>query len=98
MSKRGLIIVLILLLFLCLIDGGLTLLWLKYSLATEWNLLMASLISKSTVLFIAAKMTITSLSGYLLYRLRKYKLARCALVTSVVIYIGVIAYHLASVI
>jgi hypothetical protein len=77
-----------------LFDGVFTMVWVQYSFAIEWNVLLRDLVHGDMVLFMAVKLTLVSLGTLFLWRYRNYPLAVVALFVAFVAYFLVFLYHL----
>jgi hypothetical protein len=83
-------------LVLNLVDAILTLFLVTAGLAVEANPLMETALSQSPLAFMAAKLSLVSLGILFLYRMRQHRFAAGAIVASVIVYGGVVAYHLSG--
>jgi hypothetical protein len=80
-----------------LFDALFTLIYTRTGLATESNPVMQGILARSPVVFVAAKLTLVSLSVVLLFRLRHRTAAVVALASGATMYALVFAYHLSAV-
>lgn len=80
-------------LLLNLADAAFTIAWTSAGLATEVNPLLDDVLARSPVLFMLAKLALVSLGIFLLFRLRKRRLAHAALYACGCVYISLVAYH-----
>ena len=81
-------------LVLNLADAIFTLVWVWAGLATEANALMAGLVERQPVVFVAAKLGLTSLGSILLWRLRRHPIAVVGIFGVFLVYYWVLIYHL----
>jgi hypothetical protein len=81
-------------LVLNLVDAIFTLVWVWAGLATEANALMAGLVERHPVVFVAAKLGLTSLGSILLWRLRRHPIAVVGIFGVFLVYYWVLIYHL----
>jgi len=76
-----------------LIDAAFTIGWTSAGLATEANPLLDHVLARSPVLFMVAKLALVSLGIFLLFRLRKRRLAIAGLFACGCVYISLLVYH-----
>ena len=79
-----------------LIDGMFTLAWVMGGLAKEANPLMEYLLSESPAAFMGYKIFLVHLCVWLLWRLRERKFARMSIIPALLIYSGIVVFHLFS--
>lgn len=77
-----------------LIDAAFTIVWTTAGMATEANPLMTEVLARSPVLFMLAKLALVSGGIFLLFRLRKRRLALAGIYGCGCIYAGLIVYHM----
>jgi hypothetical protein len=82
------------LLVLNLLDGVLTLIWVRTGIAVEANPLLADLVQANGMAFMAVKLAFVSACVLVLWRLRTRKLAVAGLVLSFGVYSTLFLYHL----
>ena len=78
------------------LDAAFTLAWTAGGMADEANPLMLEVLGRSPVLFMIAKLTLVSLGVFLLFRLRRRRLALAGMLACGCVYIGVLAYHVSA--
>ena len=76
-----------------LIDAAFTIVWTTAGLATEANPLMVDVLARSPILFMLAKLALVSGGIFLLFRLRRRRLALAGLYACGCIYAGLLVYH-----
>jgi hypothetical protein len=84
----------ILLFALNLLDGLLTLLWVRTGVATEGNQLMARLLDMGDGPFLIVKIGIGLLASVVLLRWRHRRLARYGVTVALAVYIGLMGVHI----
>jgi len=84
----------ILLFALNLLDGLLTILWVRTGVATEGNQLMARLLDMGDGPFLIVKIGIGLLATVVLLRWRHRRLARYGVTFALAVYIGLMGIHL----
>jgi hypothetical protein len=75
-------------------DALLTVFWVQQGRAEELNPFLRSLVHQQPALFVAAKFCLAALGAWLLWRLRKHRLAVVGLFLLFLAYYWVVAYHL----
>lgn len=90
---RGIILTILL---LNVIDAGLTLRWIQGGYATEANPMMEVLAHDYPLLFVIVKFVLVALGAYLLWRLRKRRLAIVSIFLAFLAYYCVLLYHLSA--
>jgi hypothetical protein len=80
-----------------LLDAALTLLWTTAGVATEANPLLAPILERSPVEFMAIKVALVTFGVLLLWRLRWRQSARTAMVAGALAYSALVVYHLSNV-
>ena len=78
-----------------LLDAFASALWVNHHFASEANPLMAALMNIDLSLFLYVKIAVTTLCGFFLWRLRRQRLARYALILALVVYLYVFYKHCA---
>jgi len=86
----------ILLFALNLLDGLLTILWVRTGVATESNQLMARLLDMGDGPFLVVKIGIGLLAAVVLLRWRNRRLARYGVTLALAVYIGLMGIHLVT--
>jgi hypothetical protein len=76
-----------------LVDAAFTIGWTSAGLATEANPLLDDVLARSPVLFMIAKLALVSLGIFLLFRLRRRRLALAGLVACSCVYASLLVYH-----
>ena len=76
------------------LDAQLTILWVRLSVATEGNGVMATLLNHSEGSFLSVKLAIGALSAYILYRFSEIPIARRGMKVVLTIYIGLMLVHM----
>ena len=84
----------ILLFALNLLDGLLTIIWVRNGVATESNQLMASLLDMGNGPFLVVKIGIGVLATVVLLRARNRRLARYGVAVALAVYIGLMGVHI----
>ena len=79
-----------------MLDGILTIGWIQFGQAIELNPLMDYLLATHPVLFIFTKMLLVCLGVLLLWRFRAKTAAVISIYLSLVVYSGVLLYHLSG--
>lgn len=79
-----------------ILDGILTLTWIKMRVADEANPLMAYLIDIDPTVFLFAKISSVTLSCFILWRLRSYSISKYITLFALSLYGGIVIYHFAS--
>lgn len=77
-----------------LLDALLTIVWVRSGVATEGNQLMASLIERGDVTFLAAKLAIGLVAAVVLLRWSDLKLARYGVSVALAVYVCLMGIHL----
>lgn len=77
-----------------LLDALLTIVWVRSGVATEGNQLMAGLIERGDVTFLAAKLAIGLVAAVVLLRWSDLKLARYGVSVALAVYICLMGIHL----
>jgi hypothetical protein len=75
------------------LDGQLTLLWIRMNVATEGNVVMASLLEHGYLPFFVIKLTVGALAAYVLYRFANVPLAKRGMTVVLAIYIVLMFVH-----
>jgi hypothetical protein len=75
------------------LDAQLTLLWVRLNVATEGNVLMASLIERSELSFLSIKLAIGAAAAYILYRCAHLQLAQRGMTVVLAIYVALMFVH-----
>lgn len=78
------------------LDAQLTILWVRWNIATEGNSLMASLLNQGDAPFLSVKLAIGALAGYTLYRFSEVPIARRGMKLVLGIYLALMVVHLAT--
>lgn len=86
----------ILLFALNLLDGLLTIIWVRSGVATEGNSLMARLLDFGNGPFLIAKIGVGLITCFVLIRWRHRRLARYGVTVALAIYIGLMGIHLVT--
>lgn len=81
-------------LVLNLCDALFTLVWVRWGLAREANLLLDELVTHHAVVFVATKLGLVSLGSWLLWQRRDRPLAVVAIFVAFLLYYLVLLYHL----
>jgi hypothetical protein len=81
-------------LVLNLLDGVLTLVWVQYFYAEEFNVMLRDLAHGDLVLFMVVKLTLVSLGALFLWRNREHPLAVVSIFLAFLAYYLVLLYHL----
>jgi hypothetical protein len=81
-------------LVLNLLDGVLTLVWVQYFYAEEFNVMLRDLAHGDLVLFMVVKLTLVSLGSLFLWRNRNHPFAVVAIFLAFFVYYLVLLYHL----
>ena len=81
-------------LVLNLLDGILTLVWVKNGFAEEANLFLRGLVHNSPVVFILVKISIVSICSFVLWENRKHPFAVKGLFLVFAIYSAIFLYHM----
>ncbi|MHB8879021.1 MAG: DUF5658 family protein [Myxococcaceae bacterium] len=82
------------LLFLNVVDGGFTTLFLQLGVASEVNPLMRLAYERSPVVFMLAKLALVQAGVLMLWVNRDARAARGALWCGVLLYLGIVGWHL----
>lgn len=83
----------ILLFVLNFLDAVLTIYWVHNGLASEGNQLMAGLLNKSYIIFLAVKLSVGAIASVVLWRWGNLRLARYGLAVVLMIYISLMGVH-----
>lgn len=83
----------IILFLLNLVDGVLTIIWVRNGFATEGNHLMATLLDLGNTPFLAVKIAMGAVTAFVLWRWRAFRLAKYGLALVLMIYVGLMAVH-----
>jgi hypothetical protein len=75
------------------LDAVLTIYWVRNGFATEGNHLMATLLDIGDLPFLAVKIAIGAVTAIVLWRWRKFRLAKYGLAVALVLYIGLMGIH-----
>lgn len=86
----------LLLFFLNWLDAQLTLVWIKYGLATEGNVLMARLLTLGDASFLSTKIFLGAFAALILYRWSHLPLAQRGLHFVLGVYLLLMTLHLAT--
>jgi hypothetical protein len=81
-------------LVLNLLDGVLTLVWVQYFYAEEFNVMLRDLAHGKMVLFMVVKLALVSLGSLFLWRNRNHPFAVVAIFLAFFVYYLVLLYHL----
>jgi Domain of unknown function (DUF5658) len=76
-----------------LLDGLLTVFWVRNGFATEGNQLMASLLDIGDLPFLAVKIGIGAIASIVIWRWRKFPVAQHGLTLTLLIYMSVMGIH-----
>ena len=82
-----------LLFLLNFLDAVLTIFWVRNGFATEGNHLMATLLDIGDLPFLLVKVSIGAVTAIVLWRWRKFRLAKYGLTIALVVYIGLMGVH-----
>ena len=83
----------ILLFLLNALDALLTIYWVRNGFATESNQLMATLLDIGDLPFLAVKVAIGAVTAIVLWRWRKFRLAKYGLAVALAVYISLMGIH-----
>ena len=86
----------ILLFALNVLDGLLTIIWVRNGVATEGNGIMARLLDMGDFPFLAAKIGVGLFTTFVLLRWRHRRLARYGVTVALAVYIGLMGVHLVT--
>ena len=75
------------------IDAVLTIYWVRNGFATEGNQLMATLLDIGDLPFLAVKVAIGAVTAIVLWRWRKFRLAKYGLAVALAVYISLMGIH-----
>lgn len=78
------------------LDAQLTIVWVRWQVATEGNGLMARLLEMGDAPFLAAKLLVGGFAAYVLYRCAHLKMARRGMALALSIYFAIMLVHLAT--
>ena len=81
-------------LILNLLDALFTLLWVRWGVAREANLLVESLVNEHAVGFVLVKTALVGMGSWLLWEKRQYPAAVIAIFIAFLAYYWVVLYHL----
>ena len=76
-----------------LFDAVLTIFWVRNGFATEGNHLMATLLDIGDLPFLAVKVSIGTVTAFVLWRWRKLRLAKLGLAVALAVYISLMGIH-----
>ena len=76
-----------------LLDAVFTLVWVESGVATEANLLLEAILSRSAIAFVVVKMSLVSMGVLLLWRQRQRRLAVYGIRLSFAAYNSLLLYH-----
>ena len=80
-------------LVLNLADAIFTLIWVRWGLALEANVLMRDLVNEHALGFMLAKLVLVSAGSWLLWQRRHHPVSVVAIFTVFIVYYGVLLYH-----
>ncbi len=83
----------VLLFFLNVVDGFLTLYWVRHGYATEGNHLMATLLDLGNLPFLMVKVAVGIVAAFCFWNWKEFRLARLGLSVALVMYFGVMGVH-----
>lgn len=86
-------VLLVFLMGFCIIDAFASAVWVNYHYADEANPLMAALMDIDLSLFMYVKLGVTSFAGIILWKIRRYRLAKYALAVCLVTYAYIFYKH-----
>jgi hypothetical protein len=86
----------ILLFTLNLLDAVLTLIWIRWNIATEGNGLMARLLEYGEFPFLSVKLFIGAFAAFILYRFAHIKIAQHGMKLALAVYLALMLIHLAT--
>jgi hypothetical protein len=75
------------------LDAVLTIYWVRNGYATEGNQLMATLLDIGNMPFLAVKVAIGAVTAVVLWRWRKFRLAKYGLAITLAVYISLMGIH-----
>ncbi|MGI8641244.1 MAG: DUF5658 family protein [Pyrinomonadaceae bacterium] len=75
------------------LDAVLTIYWVRNGFAEEGNSLMAKLLDVGDLPFLGVKLLVGAIAAVVFWRWRNLRLAKCGLVLTLVIYIGLMGIH-----
>jgi hypothetical protein len=75
------------------LDAVLTLYWVRNGFATEGNQLMATLLDIGDMPFLVVKVAIGAVTAVVLWRWRKFRLAKYGLTVALAVYISLMGIH-----
>lgn len=75
------------------LDAVLTIYWVRNGFATEGNQLMATLLDIGNMPFLAVKVAIGTVTAVVLWRWRKFRLAKYGLAVALAVYISLMGIH-----
>lgn len=75
------------------LDAVLTIYWVRNGFATEGNHLMATLLDIGDMPFLAVKIAIGTVTAVVLWRWRKFRLAKYGLAVALAVYISLMGIH-----
>jgi hypothetical protein len=75
------------------LDAVLTIYWVRHGFATEGNHLMATLLDIGDLPFLAVKVAIGAVTAVVLWRWRKFRLAKYGLAVALAVYISLMGIH-----
>ncbi|MEM7411218.1 MAG: DUF5658 family protein [Myxococcota bacterium] len=81
-------------LILNLLDALFTLLWVRWGVAREANLLVESLVNEHAIGFVLVKTALVGMGSWLLWEKRQYPAAVIAIFIAFLAYYWVVLYHL----
>jgi hypothetical protein len=83
----------IILFLLNVLDGILTIIWVRNGFATEGNQLMSTLLDLGNAPFLAVKIAMGAVTAFVLWRWRHFRLAKYGLAVVLMVYVGLMAVH-----
>jgi hypothetical protein len=86
----------VLLFTLNMLDAVLTLIWIRWNIATEGNGLMARLLDYGEFPFLSVKLFIGAFAAFVLYRFSHIKIAQNGMKLALAIYLALMLIHLAT--
>ena len=75
------------------LDAVLTIYWVRHGFATEGNHLMATLLDIGDLPFLAVKVAIGTVTAVVLWRWRKFRMAKYGLAVTLAVYISLMGVH-----
>lgn len=86
----------VLLFTLNMLDAVLTLIWIRWNIATEGNGLMARLLEYGEFPFLSVKLFIGALAAFVLYRFSHIKIAQHGMRLALTVYLVLMLIHIAT--